>query len=227
MVTYFCCSKEAPTSTSSGYRGFPPVTKGFNLIYVEPGCSQQNITRRKPTTALYWYEYLFSTMSDHTNYIWDGNSTLTDSNPDDELGYNDLWESWKNIIISVKTGTANITYLQRLAKRKQNQIKTEHIAKALDKRGLIKHTITIQIASNGNFVSVEFVTQQIMETFCSEPLSIFGLNITFHPDRKKPKPKKRLMNVSLLNIQPETLEQIVTDFLETYADIEGDPPICS
>ena len=166
-------------------------------------------------------------MSDHTNYIWDGNSNLTDSNPDDELGYNDLWESWKNIIISVKTGTANITYLQRLAKRKQNQIKTEHIAKALDKRDLMKHTITIQIASNGNFVSVEFVTQQIMETFCSEPLSIFGLNITFHPDRKKPKPKKRLMNVSLLNIQPETPEQIVTDFLETYADIEGDPPICS
>lgn len=102
----------------------------------------------------------------------------------------DLWESWKNMIISVKTGTANITYLQRLAKRKQNQIKTEHIAKALDKRGLMKHTITIQIASNGNFVSVEFVTQQIMETFCSEPLSSFGLNITFHPDRKKPKQKK-------------------------------------
>ena len=35
-------------------------------------------------------------MSDSTNFLWDGNSNITDNDPDDELGYNDLWEPWKN-----------------------------------------------------------------------------------------------------------------------------------
>ena len=75
-------------------------------------------------------------MSD-TNFVWDGND------PDDELGYNKLWEPWKNIIINIKTATANITHLQRLARRKNTYIKTEHIADALERKGLMEHTITI------------------------------------------------------------------------------------
>ena len=35
-------------------------------------------------------------MSDSTNFLWDGNSNITDNDPDEELGYNDLWEPWKN-----------------------------------------------------------------------------------------------------------------------------------
>ena len=63
-----------------------------------------------------------------------------------------------------------------------------------------------------------------MEQFCCEPLSIQGFNITFYPEGTiKRKPPKRLMNVSLINITPETPEQIVTEFLEEYADIEGTP----
>ena len=85
------------------------------------------------------------------------------------------------------------------------------------------HTITIQIASKGNFVSVEFGTQQIMEQFRSEPLSIKGFNVPFYPDKRNPKPEKRLMNVSLLNIPPETPKQIVTEFIESYADVERKP----
>ena len=130
-------------------------------------------------------------MSDNTNFIWDGNSQTIHGDPYDELGYNDLWEPWKNIIISVKTATANITHLQRLAKWKRTHIKTEHIADALDKKGLMVHTITIQIALNGNFVSIEFGTQQIMEQFCSEPLSIQGFNVPFYPDKKTPKTRKK------------------------------------
>ena len=87
----------------------------------------------------------------------------------------------------------------------------------------MEHTITIQMAPNGNFTSIEFGTPQIMEQFCSEPLSIQGLNVAFYPDIKKNKPKKGLMNISLINIPPETPEQIVTEFLESYADIEGKP----
>ena len=72
-------------------------------------------------------------------------------------------------------------------------------------------------------LSVEFASQQLKELFCSEPLSIHGLNVTFYPDKRKSKPKKRLMNISFLNIPPEAPEQIVTDLIETYVDIEGKP----
>ena len=158
------------------------------------------------------------------NCIWDGNSQPDPIDSTDELAYNDIWEPWKNIVISVKTATANISYLQRLARRKNVTIKTENFAQALDNRDLLKHLITIQIASNRNMVSIEFDTKQMMEQFCCEPLSIEGINITFYPDRKKAaKPPRRLMNISLINIPPETPEAIVTEFLEQYADIEGTP----
>ena len=81
-------------------------------------------------------------MSD-TNFVWDGNNQTTHSDPVDELGYNELWEPWKNIIINIKTATANITHLQRLARRKNTYMKTEHIADTLERKGLMEHTITI------------------------------------------------------------------------------------
>ena len=157
-----------------------------------------------------------------TNYVWDGNSQTDQVDNTDKLDYNNLWEQWKNIIISVKTATANITHLQRIAQRKNQQIKTEHITEALENINLLQHTITIQIASNGNFVSIEFGTQQLMEQFCCEPLSIRGLNVTFYPEkRKKRTPPRRLMKVSFINVPPETPEETVTELLEQYADIEG------
>lgn len=83
--------------------------------------------------------------------------------------------------------------------------------------------ITIRIASNTNFASIEFGTQQLMETFSSQTLLIQGFNISFYPDKRKTKPQKRLMNISFPNIPPETPERILTEFLETYADIEDSP----
>ena len=155
------------------------------------------------------------------NCVWDDNSP---PNLDDELTYNDIWEPWKNIIISVKTSTANISHLQRLARRKNVNITTEPFAQVLDNRALLNHLITIQIASNGPMVSIELDTKQMMEQLCCEPLSIEGINVTFHPDRKKTyKPTQRLMNISLINIPPETPESLVTEYLEQYADIEGTP----
>ena len=155
-----------------------------------------------------------------TNCIWDGNSQ-TEQNNSDELDYNNLWEPWTNIIISQKTATANI---QKIPRRKQEYITYEHIAEALEAKNFLRHTITIQIASNGNFVSIEFFKKEHMEQFCCEPLSIQGFSITFYPEGNTGrKPSKRLMNISLINIPPETLEQLVTEFLEEYADIEGTP----
>ena len=78
-----------------------------------------------------------------SNYVCDGNSEIDQVDSTDELNYNDLWEPWRNIIISVKTAMANITHLQRIARRKNVQIKTEHFADALENVGLLQYTITI------------------------------------------------------------------------------------
>ena len=61
-----------------------------------------------------------------------------------------------------------------------------------------------------------------METFCLEPLLIRGFNIAFRPEKKFPR-KKRLLNISFINIPPETPDEPVTDFLNEYADIVGFP----
>ena len=56
-------------------------------------------------------------MSDNLNCVWNGQNNNINIDLDDDLEYNDLWELWKNIIISVKTAKANITRLQNMLKR--------------------------------------------------------------------------------------------------------------
>ena len=128
------------------------------------------------------------------NCVWDGNSQ-TEQDNGDELDYNSLWEPWKNIIVSVKTVTANISHLQKIARRKNKHIKTDNIAEALENRNYLQHIITIQIASNGNFVSIEFAKEELMEQFCCEPLSIQGFNVTFYPERTRKRPPPRRLYV--------------------------------
>ena len=62
----------------------------------------------------------------------------------------------------------------------------------------------------------------MMETFCTEPLEIGSNTITFSPETKKHRPPK-LLNISFLNAPPETLEDILTEFVNEYADIKGFP----
>lgn len=71
---------------------------------------------------------------------------------------------------------------------------------------------------------MEFSTQQLMETFCTEHLITQGLAIEFRPSKvKKEQTRDNLMDVSFLNIPLETPKELVTDFLNTYADTRGTP----
>ena len=56
-------------------------------------------------------------MSDNPNYVWNGQNININTDLDNDLEYNDLWELWKNIVISVKTANANITRLQNMFKK--------------------------------------------------------------------------------------------------------------
>lgn len=62
-----------------------------------------------------------------------------------------------------------------------------------------------------------------METFCSEHLTVRGYAIEFMPDKRKSKPEQELMNISFLNVPPETPDHLLTDYLNNYADIKGTP----
>ena len=154
---------------------------------------------------------------------WDGTNETLYSNSNEDLGFDHPYEPWKNTTRQIKTVTASIRSIQQIYKKEyKRSLTTDDFAEALLKRGVLRSTITIQISSNQNYISIEFGTKQLMETFCTEPLEIGTFTITFTPaTRKHQKPK--LLNISFLNVPPETPEDILTEFLNEYADIKGSP----
>lgn len=64
-----------------------------------------------------------------------------------------------------------------------------------------------------------------METFCQEPLNIVDACQTlFRPDYiKRNIPAKRYTIISFFNVPAESDTQLLNDFLDQYADIEGQP----
>ena len=104
--------------------------------------------------------------------MWDGqNHRLHSDANNDNLGINNLYEPWRNIIVSVKTATVNITKIQNQLRRERrndnNLITSKKIAQALAKRAVLRFTDTIQISPSRNFVSIELNTEQIMGSFCA------------------------------------------------------------
>ena len=112
------------------------------------------------------------------NTAWyDTNETLH-SNTNEDLGFDHPYEPWKNTTKQIKTVTASIRSIQQI-------YRNDDFAEALLKRGVLRNTITIQISSNQNYVSIKFGMKQLMETFCAEPLEIGTFTITFSPATKK------------------------------------------
>ena len=85
---------------------------------------------------------------------------------------------------------------------------------------LLKRQLTEAYFLQQNFLSITFKSKEIMEAFCTEPLLVRGWNISFRPSKNFPQ-KKKLLNISFLNIPSETPDEHLTDFLNQYADIVG------
>ena len=107
-------------------------------------------------------------------------------------------------------------------KEQKQLLDRNNLAKALSRPDILRTIITIQSFSNKNFVFIEFGTQQLMKTFCQEPLRIRDFFIHFLHEQKKPR-TQNILNISFLNTPPEMLEEILTEFLKEYADIKGHP----
>ena len=105
-------------------------------------------------------------------------------------------------------------------------INRDTVAKALAKRNILRQTKTTQISTNLKFVSLEFENPLIMDTFCREPLNIVdACLVKFKPDYTKLKPKqpKKYTIISFFNVPAELDLQLLTDFLDQFATIEGTP----
>ena len=152
--------------------------------------------------------------------VWDcTNATIHDDN----LIFDNPYEPWKNLIKTTRTVNTNIKGLQKTLRRERDRFLDHNdFAEALDDRDVLRLTETIQVSSNKNFLSITFKSKEIMEAFCTEPLLVRGWNISFRPSKNFPQ-KKKLFNISFLNIPSETPDEHLTDFLNQYADIVGTP----
>ena len=181
-------------------RSFPPVTKGFKQFRYGPGrLAVRSIVLQELEELRYQLlgkNTTFVNMSGHA--VWDGTNDNIHTKSNEDLGVNHLYDPWKNMTKFVKTVAASIRPMQNIFRKEHNGLlNREDFAEALSIRGALRSVITIQILSNQNFVSIEFATQQLMKTFCCEPLQIRDFSICFLPDHKKSRPQK-LLNISSL-----------------------------
>ena len=157
-----------------------------------------------------------------SNNINDNTQTLNN----DDLNFTDSHKPWTTVIRGKSTCTANMSDIQKeLLDNNQQPITREDIATALQNRNLLRQTKTIQISSNIKYVSIQFQTSQLMETFCTEPLTVKeNLQITFLPDfRKKLRIPIEPTYISFLNVPSEADEEALTQFVQQFATVLGFP----
>ena len=79
------------------------------------------------------------------------------------------------------------------------------ITQVLHRRNLLRIIEFIQISANGRFCSIKYSTKQIMETFCTEGLTLSGnIKNYFKPDFK-PISRRTFTFIFFLNVPLETL----------------------
>ena len=160
----------------------------------------------------------------------DNTTTYRDILNDDNENNKSYWEHfkpWENPFVGKKTCTTYIWDMQEEFRHNgERLINRDTVAKALAKRNILRQTKTTQISTNLKFVSLEFENPLIMDTFCREPLNIVdACLVKFKPDYTKLKPKqpKKYTIISFFNVPAELDLQLLTDFLDQFATIEGTP----
>ena len=92
---------------------------------------------------------------------------------------------------------------------------------SIAKRNLLRVAESIQISPNERFCSTKFMTNQIMSTFCTEPLTTpENNNVAFKPDYKPPLTRAFIF-ISFWNVPLETKENQMTCYVKEYCDIHG------
>ena len=113
---------------------------------------------------------------------------------------------------------------QTLKSENRERINRKDIAHALHSRNLLRQTKVIQISSNLKYISIQFHTSMLIETFCTNPLTVKNFSLTFKPDvSKRPTRYNEPETISLLNVPSEADEDSMTQFVQQYAVVIGKP----
>ena len=144
----------------------------------------------------------------------------------DDTNFIQIYRPWTNVVRGRSTCTSNVYDIRKeLIDNDKPPINRDDIAQALHKRNLLRQTKVIQISSNIKYLSIQFETSQIMERFCTEPLTINDTySTTFLPDfRKRPHKQIHYTYMSLLNVPSKGEEDALTEFVEQHATVVGRP----
>ena len=141
----------------------------------------------------------------------------------DELYDESTFRSWHAIIRGRSICTANAyDILQLLRTENKDPMNRKDIAKALQNRNLLRQTKVIQISSKLKYVSIQFETSMLMETFCTNPLNV--KNIFFKPDfTKRQTHYQEPETISFLNVPSKADKDSMTQFVQQYAVAIGCP----
>ena len=152
------------------------------------------------------------------------------NNVDNNLNNDNLYDEssfhpWEQVIRDRSTCTPNLYDVQQTLKSEnRGTINRKYIAHALHSRKLLCQTKVIQISSNLKYISIQFHTSMLMETFCTNPLTIKNFSLTFRPDfSKQPTRYNEPETISFLNVPSEADEDSMTQFVQQYAVVIGKP----
>ena len=83
------------------------------------------------------------------------------------------YQPWRNIVRGKRTCTFDMCVAQDVQQQSNSApIDRKDIAQALHSRNFLRSAESIQISPNERFCSIKFTTTHIMQTFCTEGLTI-------------------------------------------------------
>ena len=147
------------------------------------------------------------------------------NNESEYTSYLQNFKPWEHSFAWKKTDTAYMWDIQEeLLLNNEKPIDRHQIPSTLSKKNILRQRKTIQISTNLKFASIEFHSTTTTKNFCLEPLTITDTyQISFRPDLiKRYWPKKWYTIVSFFNIPAEADMQLLNDFLDEFAGIEGE-----
>ena len=107
------------------------------------------------------------------------------------------------------------------SQNKAAPIDRKDIAHALHQRNVLRVTESIQISPNGRFCSIKFTTPQLMQTFCTEGLTISENNTVYFKPDFKPRQNRTYSFISFLNVPLETKEKEMDAYVKQFCTVRG------
>ena len=110
-----------------------------------------------------------------------------------------------------------------LQKPKKRPLKQErHCSCSTQQKSTVPNKI--RISSNLKYISIQFNTSMVMETFCTNPLKVKNFSISLKPDFSKRQTRYyKPETISFKNVPAEADEDSMTPFVQQYAVVIGKP----